>query len=405
MTLPKLLSPIRVGDMLLSHRVILAPLTRFRADDNHVHHDIAVEYYSQRAATPGTLLISEATLVSPEAGGYDNVPGIWNKEQITGWRKVVDAVHQRGSYIFLQLWATGRAADPRVLEKKGYTYVSSSPSPLQQSGHPGVTPRELSKTEIHQYVENYARAAENAVYEAGFDGVEIHAANGYLIDQFNQDVCNTRTDDYGGSIENRGRFALEVLEAVVKAVGAKRTSIRFSPWTKFQGMRMKNPIPTFAYLVSEIAQRHPELAYLHFIEPVASGASGAEDQSRDRDPVNAWPGQFTSNDFARVIWQPRPFFVAGGFKPESAFIEAETKDACVVMGRYFISNASIAVSCADPKIALTKCIQPDLPERIRHGIPLAPYNRNTFYTAGPKAAEGYIDYPLAGHQKQISDSN
>ncbi|KAG8710702.1 hypothetical protein FRC11_004211 [Ceratobasidium sp. 423] len=375
MTPPKLFTPIRVGDMVLSHRIILAPLTRFRADDNHVHHDIAVEYYSQRAETPGTLLISEATIVSPEAGGYANVPGIWNREQIAAWKKVVDAVHQQGSYIFLQLWAAGRAADPRVLEKEGYQYVSSSPSPLEQPGYPEVTPRELSKTEIRRYVEKYAQAAGSAVHEAGFDGVEIHAANGYLIDQFNQDVCNRRTDEYGGSIENRSRFVLEVLEAVVKAVGAKRTGIRFSPWTRFQGMRMKNPIPTFAYLVSEIAQRHTELAYLHFIEPVASGASGAEDESRDRDPVN---GMLTSNDFARVIWQPRPFFSAGGFKPESAFTEAETKNTCIVMGRCFISN-------------------PDLPERIRHGISLTPYNRNTFYTAGPKAAEGYIDYPFAAH--------
>ncbi|KAF8698349.1 oxidoreductase, partial [Rhizoctonia solani] len=375
MSQPKLFTPIRVGDMMLSHRVILAPLTRFRADDEHVHHEIAVEYYSQRATTPGTLLISEGVLVSPEAGGYDNVPGIWNERQIAAWKKVVDAVHKRGSYIFLQLWASGRAADPRVLEKEGHPYVSSSPSLLERPGYPNVTPRELSKSEIKQYVESYARAAKNAVYEAGFDGVEIHAANGYLIDQFNQDVCNKRTDEYGGSIENRSRFLLEVLEAVVKEVGAKRAGIRFSPWARFQGMRMENPIPTFAYLVSEIAQRYSDLAYLHFIEPVASGSSGAEDESRDMDSIT---GTFNSNDFARLIWQPRPFFSAGGFKPESALVEAETKDTCVVIGRYFISN-------------------PDLPERLRRGIPLSPYNRDTFYTAGPKAAKGYIDYPQAAH--------
>ncbi|CAE6486364.1 unnamed protein product [Rhizoctonia solani] len=356
------------------------PLTRFRADDNHVHHDITVEYYAQRATTPGTLLISEATLISPEAGGYNNVPGIWNQEQIAAWKKIVDAVHTKGSYIFLQLWATGRAADPRVLAKEGYPYVSSSASVLERHEYPATPPRELSKTEIHHYIQSYAQAAKNAVTEAGFDGVEIHAANGYLIDQFNQDVCNKRTDEYGGSIENRSRFALEVLEAVVAAVGAKRTGIRFSPWTRFQGMRMKNPIPTFAYLVSEIAQRHSDLAYVHFIEPVASGSSGAEDESRDKDPVN---DTFTSNDFARIIWQPRPFFSAGGFNPESAFLEAETKDVCIVMGRYFISN-------------------PDLPERLRHGIPLSPYDRGTFYTAGPKAVKGYIDYLPADKKRPES---
>ncbi|CAE6446809.1 unnamed protein product, partial [Rhizoctonia solani] len=236
------------------------------------------------------------------------------------------------------LWTTGRAADPRVLAKEGHPYVSSSASVLERHEYPATPPRELSKTEIHHYIQNYAQAAKNAVIEAGFDGVEIHAANGYLIDQFNQDICNKRTDEYGGSIENRSRFALEVLEAVVGAVGAKRTGIRFSPWTRFQGMRMKNPIPTFAYLVSEIAQRHPDLAYVHFIEPVASGSSGAEDESRDRDPVN---DTLTSNDFARIIWQPRPFFSAGGFNPESAFLEAETKDVCIIIGRYFISNVSV----------------------------------------------------------------
>ncbi|CAE6446145.1 unnamed protein product, partial [Rhizoctonia solani] len=365
MAQPKLFSPIRVGNMTLSHRIILAPLTRFRADDKHVHHGIAVEYYSQRAATPGTLLISEATLVSPEAGGYDNVPGIWNEEQIAEWKKIADAVHKRGSYIFLQLWATGRAADPRVLEKEGHPYVSSSPVVLGRSGYPNVIPRELSRKEITSYIESYAQAAKNAVHKAEFDGVEIHAANGYLIDQFNQDVCNKRTDEYGGSVENRGRFALEVLEAVVKEVGAKRVGIRFSPWTRFQGMRMKDPTPTFTYLVSEIAQRHPDLAYLHFIEPAASGSTGAEDESRDRDPVS---GALISNDFARTIWQPRPFFSAGGFKPESAFLEAETKNVCVAIGRYFISN-------------------PDLPERLRSGMPLSPYDRGSFYTAGPEAAK------------------
>ncbi|CAE6470366.1 unnamed protein product [Rhizoctonia solani] len=152
MTQPKLFTPIRIGDLVLSHRVILAPLTRFRADDNHVHHDIAAEYYSQRAATPGSLLISEATIISPEAGGYDNVPGIWNKEQIAGWKKVVDAVHKQGSHIFLQLWAIGRAADPRVLDKEGYPYVSSSPSALGRPGYPATPPRELSKAEIQQYI-------------------------------------------------------------------------------------------------------------------------------------------------------------------------------------------------------------------------------------------------------------
>ncbi|CAE6429453.1 unnamed protein product, partial [Rhizoctonia solani] len=344
----------------------MAPLTRFRADEDHVHHDIAAEYYAQRSETAGTLIISEATFIAPEAGGFDNAPGIWNDKQIAAWKKITDAVHSKGSYIFMQLWALGRAAEPEVLRREGHPYVSSSASTLQRKGYPNIAPQELTRSDIKKYVEYYARAARNAVFGAGFDGVEIHGANGYLIDQFTQDTCNKRTDEYGGSVENRSRFALEVIAAVSNAVGAKRTGIRFSPWGKFQGMRMKNPIPTFTYLVTEIARRHPELAYIHFVEPVISGASDAKDQAHDPN----------SNEFARVIWQPRPFLSAGGFTTESAHVEAETRDTGVVMGRYFISN-------------------PDLPERLRQGLALTPYNRKTFYTKGPKASEGYTDYPRA----------
>ncbi|KAJ1305215.1 hypothetical protein OPQ81_000244 [Rhizoctonia solani] len=352
---PKLFSPFNIGDMQLSHRVIMAPLTRYRADNNHVHHDIAAEALSSH----------------PKRGGFDNIPGIWNDKQIAAWKKVTDAVHDKGSYIFMQLWALGRAAEPEVLKRDGHPYVSSSASVLERKGYPNLPPRELTKAEIKKYVEYYAQAARNAVFRAGFDGVEIHGANGYLVDQFTQDTCNKRTDEYGGNIENRSRFALEVVAAVSEAVGAKRTGIRFSPWGKFQGMRMKNPIPTFAYLVSEIAQRHPELAYLHFVEPVVSGASDAKEQVYD-----IGSNRPNSNEFARVIWQPRPFLSAGGFTAESALVQAETKDTGVVMGRYFISN-------------------PDLPERLRYGIPLTPYNRKTFYTRGPGALEGYTDYPRA----------
>ncbi|CAE7229881.1 unnamed protein product [Rhizoctonia solani] len=339
----------------------MAPLTRYRADRDHVHHDIAAEYYAQRAETPGTLIISEATFIAPEAGGFDNVPGIWSDRQIAAWKKITDAVHAKGSYIFMQLWALGRAAEPEVLKRDGHPYVSSSASVLERKGYPNVPPRELTKGEIKKYVGFYAQAARNAVFGAGFDGVEIHGANGYLVDQFTQDTCNKRTDEYGGSIENRGRFALEVVAAVSEAVGAKKTGIRFSPWGKFQGMRMRNPIPTFAYLVSEIAQRHPKLAYLHFVEPVISGASDAKEQAYNPDSTQA---------------------SGGGFTTESALVEAEARDTGVVMGRYFISN-------------------PDLPERLRYGIALTPYNRKTFYTRGPGAFEGYTDYPRAETKGQV----
>ncbi|CAE6425389.1 unnamed protein product [Rhizoctonia solani] len=368
----KLFTPLQLGDLVLSHRVVMAPLTRFRADDNHVHTDLAVEYYSQRAEVPGTLLITEATFISPEAGGYDHIPGIWSDEQIAAWKKVTDAVHDKRSYIYLQLWALGRAADPKVLEREGHPFVSSSPTPMEE-GAP--VPKELSKEDIKRYVDAYVQAAKNAVFKAGFDGVEIHSANGYLLDQFLQDVCNKRTDDYGGSIENRARFTLEVTDAVTAAVGAKKTGIRFSPWGKFQGMRMEDPVPTFSYVLKELAKRHTDLAYVHFVEPVVSGDS---DQKVEHAHDTGSASHPDSNDFAREIWAPRTFLSAGGYKPESGE-EAANKygNAAIVFGRYFIAN-------------------PDLPERLRKGIPLNHYDRGTFYTPGPK---GYVDYPRAGEVK------
>jgi NADPH2 dehydrogenase len=253
MSTPKLFQPIQVGDLQLEHRVVLAPLTRVRADKKHVHQlPIAQEYYTQRASVPGTLLITEATFIAAQAGGINNVPGIWSDEQVTAWKKVsfshhspnnllictqiTESVHAKGSFIYLQLWALGRAASPKQLEEEGsFPYVSSSDIPLSNRPKEDPSPRPLTLSEIKEFVELYATAASNAVHRAGFDGVEIHGANGYLIDQFLQTTSNRRTDDYGGSVENRARFALEVTEAVVKRIGAKKTGIRFSPWGSFQG--------------------------------------------------------------------------------------------------------------------------------------------------------------------------
>ncbi|CAE6480663.1 unnamed protein product [Rhizoctonia solani] len=368
----KLFTPLQVGDLTLAHRVVMAPLTRYRADDNHAHTDLALKYYSQRAEVPGTLLITEATFISPEAGGYDHVPGIWSDEQIAAWKKITDAVHDKRSYIYLQLWALGRAADPKVLGREGLPFVSSSPTPMEE-GAP--VPRELTREEIKRYVDTYAQAAKNAVFKAGFDGVEIHSANGYLLDQFLQDVCNKRTDEYGGSIENRARFTLEVADAVTAAVGAKKTGIRFSPWGKFQGMRMEDPVPTFSYVIKELAKRHTDLAYVHFVEPVVAGDS---DQKVDQAHDTGSAKHPDSNDFAREIWAPRTFLSAGGYNPKSGEQAANKYgNAAIVFGRHFIAN-------------------PDLPERLRNGIPLNHYDRDTFYTQGPK---GYIDYPKANEVK------
>lgn len=351
--------PLQVGRMILKHRVVMAPLTRFRADTEHVHTDLGVEYYQQRSSVPGTLLISEATNITHHAGQYQFAPGIYDQEQIDAWRKVTDAVHANGSFIYLQLWALGRAAKPAELDSQGFEMVSASDIPLQ-----GTTriPRPLTVKEIQQYVKDYAQAAKNAI-TAGFDGVEIHNANGYLLDQFLQDVSNKRTDQYGGSIENRARFPLEVLAAVTNAIGQDRTGIRISPFSTFQDMKMADPIPQFSYFVSQVAKHYPQLAYLHAIEP------------RGSVNVKNYEGDETL-DFINDLWPKKsPFFRAGGFDAEQAIEAGQTDDRTViVMGRLFISN-------------------PDLPLRMEKGIELTPYDRTTFYNHGE--ARGYTDYPFA----------
>ncbi|KAI0818987.1 FMN-linked oxidoreductase [Irpex lacteus] len=361
MSSPKLFTPTKVGNSTLQHRIVLAPLTRFRASDSHVPiTELVAEYYAQRAAVPGTLLLAEGTLVSPQSTGWPNAPGIWSKDQVAAWKEVVDAVHARGSFIYLQIFAMGRVASPEVLEKEGPFPLVSSSDIIPTGG--SVAPRPLTIPEIKQYVDDFATAAANAVDGAGFDGVEVHAANGYLLDQFVQDVANHRTDEYGGSIENRARFALEILDAVVKKIGAERTGFRISPWSNFQDMRMKDPIPTFSYIVQQIAERYPNFAFLHVIEPRV-------DASTDRTP-----SEEESNDFIRKIWQPRPLISAGGYNRELSIEAAETKGDLIAWGRYYVSN-------------------PDLPLRLKKNLPLTKYDRSKFYNA--KEAAGYIDYSYA----------
>ncbi|KAI0342408.1 NADH:flavin oxidoreductase/NADH oxidase [Trametopsis cervina] len=359
-TTPKLFTPLQVGDVTVQHRVVLAPLTRMRARKDHVHNEMAVEYYKQRAAVPGTMLITEATFIAPEAGGYDNIPGIYTQEQIAAWKPVVEAVHAKGSFIYLQLWALGRAAEPTVLEKEGpYPYVSASDVALEGKPFP---PRPLTIDEVQRFVQLYATAASNAVHGAGFDGVEIHGANGYLIDQFTQDVTNKRTDDYGGSIEKRARFALEVVDAVVEKIGAGKTGIRLSPWGTFNSMRMSDPVPTFSYVVQKLAERQPKLAFIHLVEPRVTG-------NADRVVLEG-----ESNDFIREIWAPRALISAGGYSRELAIQAAEETGNLIAFGRAYISN-------------------PDLPLRLKKNVPLTKYEREKFYLVEDPV--GYTDYPFA----------
>ncbi|KAH8109473.1 FMN-linked oxidoreductase [Phellopilus nigrolimitatus] len=360
-----LFSPLKVGNVTLQHRVAMAPLTRFRADDAHVPTDLMVEHYAQRASVPGTLLISEGTFIAQKAGGYENVPGIWNDAQVRAWKKVVDAVHARGSFIFLQLWALGRASKPALLAQEAqeaglpadaFPYISASD--VQQADRAAYgKPRPLTEPEIDEYVELYAQAARNAVDGAGFDGVEIHDANGYLLDQFQQDITNTRTDAYGGSVAARAKFPLRVAAAVARAVGPARTGVRISPWNDFQGMRMADPVPQFAHFAAELRRAHPGLAFLHVVEGHRPG---------------------DSVDFLRDVWRAGAqegsvFLSCLGHDRASALRHAEKGDV-VVFGKLFISN-------------------PDLPRRLKEDIPLNPFNPATFYLA--KSPVGYIDQPFA----------
>ena len=367
----RIFQPLTLGkEIQLSSRLIMAPLTRYRATDSHVPNPLMATYYAQRACYPGTLLITEATFITARAGGFANAPGIWSPEQIDGWRLVTNAVHANKSYIFLQVFALGRTGNPDILQKSPggpYSVVSSSPTPLVKGSSGKANspdPPPLTPAEIDEYVEDYATAARNAI-AAGFDGVEIHGANGYLIDQFTQDTCNKRTDFYGGSIENRARFGLEVTQAIVDAVGSHRVGIRLSPFSTFQGMKMESSkiIPQFTYLIQGLKKMN--LAYIHAVESRISGAADVEATEQI--------------DFIFPILQDHtPVFIAGGFTPASAHRAVDDEyrehEIGIVFGRYFIST-------------------PDLVYRVKKGLELSPYNRKTFYV--PKSEEGYIDYPYS----------
>jgi N-ethylmaleimide reductase len=368
MNYPSLFSPLRVGPYQLKHRLALAPLTRMRAEKPSLApRPLNAEYYAQRA-TPGGLLIAEASPVMATAFGSPGVPGIYTEQQVAGWRKVVDAVHAKGGVIFLQLWHVGRVSHSSFQPGDVLPVAPSAVAILHDlktgtaDGKVTVyeTPRALETSEIPGVVDAYRQAAKNALL-AGFDGVEIHGANGYLIEQFLQSHTNLRADQYGGSIENRTRFLMEVTRAVVEVWGANRVGVRLSPYGIANGSGEPDPMPLYAYVVQSL---NPfGLAYLHLIEPRSSGAGRAEVNHQNVPSAMV---------LFRPIWNG-VLIAAGGFTGETAnaAIEADHADA-VAFGRIFISN-------------------PDLPRRLQRGFPLTPYNRATFY--GGDVA-GYTDYPV-----------
>ncbi|KAL0082818.1 hypothetical protein J3Q64DRAFT_1863510 [Phycomyces blakesleeanus] len=364
-----LFTPIKVGSSLLRHRIVMSPLTRLRADADHVPVPLTTEYYQQRASEGG-LLVAEATFIAEDAGVYPSAPGIYNDKQIEAWKNVTKAVHDKGGSIYLQLWHVGRATVSAWIPGSKLP-VSASAIAINGKNTAGMdyeVPRVLAVEEISQITQTYADAAKNAI-SAGFDGVEIHGANGYLIDQFINTSSNIRTDQYGGSIENRTRFALEVVEGVSKAIGEERTAIRLSPWSGFQDMKDDTPYETWGYLVNQLQERHPRLAYLHFIEPRDQFINDGNPTADRGDAVESY-----STEPFHKAWKG-PFITAGGYTtiPKRAFKAAEKlENTLVAFGRSFIAN-------------------PDLPLRIKNDWPLNDYNRSTFYGGG---SVGYTDYPF-----------
>ncbi len=358
-----LFEPFNLGPYALSNRIAMAPLTRSRAQKGDIPSELAAQYYEQRASAG--LLIAEATQISQQGKGYAFTPGVYSPAQVAGWKKITASVHAAGGRIFLQLWHVGRISHPS-LQPDGALPVA--PSAVQPAGKaftesgfmPFVTPRALALDEIPGVTEQYRLASRNAL-EAGFDGVEIHAANGYLIDQFLRNKTNRRTDAYGGSIENRTRFLLEVTEAVVAVWGGDRVGVRLSPISPANDCGDSDPEPLFVHAVN--ALNRFGLAYLHVVE----GATGGP-----REVENGFDLQILRRSFKGI------YIANNGYDLVLARNARKNNLAdMIAFGRPFISN-------------------PDLVERLRVQAPLNPINPKTIYTPG---AAGYIDYPFLSEQQ------
>lgn len=355
----KLLEEFKLGDYALKNRVVMAPLTRMRADADLAPTALNVEYYRQRASAG--LIVTEASQISPLGQGYPSTPGIYSEKQVAGWKQVTEAVHREGGRIFMQLWHVGRISHSSFHPEEG---LPVAPSAIPLSGKtltatweqvPYETPRALETAEIKSIVLDYRRAAENAK-KAGFDGVELHSANGYLLNQFLHGKTNQRTDEYGGSVENRARLVLEVLEQLTGVWGAGKVGIRLSPFTFSGDIYDPEAYPVYEYLLKEL--EHLSLAYVHYVR--------ARPSEIDDELVFEKEKQLWKNYAGTLI-------AADGFTTETAleYVESGQADA-IAFGRNFISN-------------------PDLPKRLAVGVVLNPYDRNTFYGGAEK---GYTDYPF-----------
>jgi len=350
-------SPFRLGPLDLPNRVVMAPMTRNRAGPGNVPTALNATYYAQRAGAG--LIVSEATQVSPQGVGYPGTPGIHSAEQVAGWKLVTDAVHGAGGRIFLQLWHVGRISHPSLQPSGALPVAPSAIAPAGQAWTTNgmkafVTPHALETNEIPGIVEDYRRGARNA-RDAGFDGVELHGANGYLIDQFLRDGTNKRTDRYGGSASNRARFLIEVTQALIGEWGGERVGVRLSPTNPYNDIADSNPAATFSTAARELNRLG--IAYLHIVEPGPG------------DPVAA--GETPDIRFFRKVWRG-PLIANKGYDLERA-------------------NAVLRDGTADlVSFAALYLANPDLDERFRRGGPFNPPDRKTFYGG---AAKGYTDYP------------
>ncbi|MDP9899665.1 alkene reductase [Variovorax ginsengisoli] len=364
-----LFDPVQAGDLQLANRIVMAPLTRNRSP-NAIPPDIAVTYYAQRASAG--LIVSEGTAVSHQGQGYSDVPGLYGTEQLDAWKPVTQAVHAAGGKIVVQLWHVGRVSHcdlqpdggapvgPSAITAKTKTVLIKNGLPTFVETSP---PRALDASELPGIVHSFAAAARNAVETAGFDGVEIHGANGYLLDQFLKSDSNQRTDDYGGSIENRARLTLEITRAVADAVGGGKTGIRLSPVTPANDVHDTEAQALFTYVVQQLATLN--MAYVHIIEGATGGPRELPDRPFDYEALKA---------AYRTAGGKAAWMVNNGYdKPMAETALAQGHDL-VAFGRPFISN-------------------PDLVHRIRDNAPWAPLDKATMYGGG---AKGYIDYPTMG---------
>ncbi|CAH6723770.1 probable NADPH dehydrogenase [[Candida] jaroonii] len=383
----KVFEPLKVGDIELQHRVAFPPTTRYRANDDHTPSTLNLQYYKDRASTPGTLLVTEGVLVSPRLGLHRNAPGIWSEEQVKSWKKITDAVHENGSFISIQLWALGKVGDPEYMKELGLDLLAPSAifdgkDSEEAAEKVGVSLRSLTEEEVQSIiVDDFVTAAKNAV-AAGFDFIELHSAHGYLLDTFLQISSNKRTDKYGGSIENRSRFILELVDQLVALVGSSKLAIRISPYATFQGMHGVDseihPYVQFGYLLHELQKRanqKKELAYISIIEPRVNGTSNLKEEVA------------SSNQFVLDIWKGI-VFRSGNYvydAPEFKTLKKDVENDRTIVGfaRFFVTN-------------------PDLPLRLKNGWALQNYVRDLFYNV--KENWGYNTWTKFGEENKYVEA-